>query len=338
MRIRLSHAVTVAILATACGDSPTPPPVEPPPQDSVTPPSSPPYGLLAVDTLLRLTVVDTASGSHRALTADSLAVGASSWSPDLTHIAFVARPVDTLSTAPRPARLYVVDSAGTQLRAISDTTVSVASAPTWAPVGNRLAYSTSASEMYSVGINGSDVRHLTPGPLTGQTPHYSSNGEWIVYAGDDEIGRQGILRVRSDASERQLLRETDGRGTGPRFSPDASRIAFVDGEDIWVMDADGSNAGALTSADNTRENSPRWSPDGTRIAFGRDFRAAEVIDATSGAVIAPLPGTGSRPVWSPDGLRIAFESQGEVGIVEVGDPRNVRSLMEGTFPSWFPNR
>jgi Tol biopolymer transport system component len=52
------------------------------------------------------------------------------------------------------------------------------------------------------------------------------------------------------------------------WSPDGSKIAFVKmaGEQIYVVNADGSDERQLTSfPDNVYE--PTWSPDGTKIAF-----------------------------------------------------------------------
>ena len=52
----------------------------------------------------------------------------------------------------------------------------------------------------------------------------------------------------------------------PRFSPDGTRIAFVsDGggnEQLWVMDADGSNPAQLTQEESARVTDPVWDPDG----------------------------------------------------------------------------
>jgi Tol biopolymer transport system component len=135
----------------------------------------------------------------------------------------------------------------------------------------------------------------------------------------------------------------------PVYSPDGTKIAFqsaraFDGSNnhdvnqvanIWVMNADGSGATALThlthpSADCTR---PAWSPDGKKIAYtsARALDGSDDVNPGGSLVVTnvwsinadgtnnvPLTddnsivagGTtnSSDPVWSPDGSRITFVS------------------------------
>jgi Tol biopolymer transport system component len=114
-----------------------------------------------------------------------------------------------------------------------------------------------------------------------------------------------------------------GNPDSPQWSPDGSKIAFQGGGQIWVVNADGTNAVQLTSGSGYSNRAPAWSPDGTKIAFHRlDLNPAYypnytthiwVMDADGGNLTEITTGTAAtypfdyEPTWSPDGTKIAFE-------------------------------
>ena len=61
----------------------------------------------------------------------------------------------------------------------------------------------------------------------------------------------------------------------PRFSPDSRRIAFTSdrggGDNIWLMNVDGSDKRQLTKEDFRLLNQPSWSPDGRFIVAKKHF-------------------------------------------------------------------
>ncbi|HTI31046.1 MAG TPA: amidohydrolase family protein [Sphingomonas sp.] len=61
----------------------------------------------------------------------------------------------------------------------------------------------------------------------------------------------------------------------PRFSPDGRRIAFTSdrggGDNIWVMNADGSDKRQVTKEDFRLLNQPSWTPDGRFIVAKKHF-------------------------------------------------------------------
>lgn len=60
----------------------------------------------------------------------------------------------------------------------------------------------------------------------------------------------------------------------PHFSPDGRRIVFVSdrngSENLWIADADGSNARALTTGERDNYVSPVWTPDGKYVVATKD--------------------------------------------------------------------
>jgi hypothetical protein len=66
---------------------------------------------------------------------------------------------------------------------------------------------------------------------------------------------------------------SDGRASGPRWSPNGKRIAYVDAGNLWVMTANGSQKKRLTvAAPGYAASRPTWSPNGRYLAFVRTQR------------------------------------------------------------------
>ena len=116
----------------------------------------------------------------------------------------------------------------------------------------------------------------------------SPDGQWVAYAKDGAIYRApvnpGVVTVEP---ERPLF-SVFGNQSGPVWSPDSRRIAFVsdrgDHSFIGVYDTENPRITWLGPAVD-RDTGPAWSPDGTRVAFmrrpGLPFGAgAELGDAS----------------------------------------------------------
>src|SRR5690606_38826247 len=69
----------------------------------------------------------------------------------------------------------------------------------------------------------------------------------------------------------------------PRFSPDGKFISFTSdaggGDNIWVMDADGKNAGQITKEDFRLLNNAVWMPDGNYLVARKHFTSGRSLGA-----------------------------------------------------------
>ena len=115
-----------------------------------------------------------------------------------------------------------------------------------------------------------------------------------------------------------LLAETNGKVEQFQYSPDGSRIAYVSAKngsyDVWLMDADGSNARPLTDWYPEQERDPQWSPDGRWISYvsrGDIFLLA--AESSSPPVNISYGHGGAFARWTPDGNSIVFIRGGPGG-------------------------
>jgi Tol biopolymer transport system component len=104
-----------------------------------------------------------------------------------------------------------------------------------------------------------------------------------------------------------------GPGESPAFSADASRIAFIRGRDVWVMNADGTGVTQVTRT-QAIEESPDWGPDGTLVYASNRSGSFTLWLQKPGSPARRLTRVSEQwqedrsPQWSPDGRSIAFSS------------------------------
>ena len=101
------------------------------------------------------------------------------------------------------------------------------------------------------------------------------------------------------------------------YSPDDSKIAFWSNRsgnpEVWVCDADGSNAIRVTRLEGAGLSFPVWSPDGRQLMFGaavegnRDLYAIGV-EGGKPRQVTNHPGIENRGRWSSDMETIYFSS------------------------------
>ncbi len=78
-----------------------------------------------------------------------------------------------------------------------------------------------------------------------------------------------IFVMAADGSGQKQLTNGSSSSSGPRWSPDGKRIAYMSGGQIWTMKPDGGDKEKITNI-STGAGGPVWSPDGQWIAFGSE--------------------------------------------------------------------
>jgi Tol biopolymer transport system component len=137
-------------------------------------------------------------------------------------------------------------------------------------------------------------------------PEFSPTADRILFLQLTASGRSLRILDRATRQESPLPVTLVDRAV---WSPDGTRIAFVQGGRIRRINSDGSGEAQLTSGPDDRD--PYWSPDGTRLAFTRG-RAVYVVNADGSGLRAVSVDKRLAGPWSPDGRSLAVTIVEEV--------------------------
>jgi eukaryotic-like serine/threonine-protein kinase len=150
------------------------------------------------------------------------------------------------------------------------------------------------------------TEQITNDPGIEITPALSPDGKLLAYAGGDPSNTSIFVRQVSGG---EAIRLASGRA--PQWSPDGSKIVYVDSGGISMVPAlGGSPRRLIKRSESGFALSPVWSHSGQFLAFSRAREKGEAI------WIANADGSEPRKVldvkdahslsWSPDDSRLAF--------------------------------
>lgn len=150
---------------------------------------------------------------------------------------------------------------------------------------------------------------------------------------------------------------THAQNFDPFPSPDGKKLVFISmisgKEQLFAMDADGSNIVQLTRDDADHED-PAWSPDGTKIAFVLINRGSHRIaimgtDGSNVEVLTPPEQNTIHPNWSADSKRVIYctnddleppkKNSADISAVDLATKKITRLITGGinTYGSWSPD-
>lgn len=184
------------------------------------------------------------------------------WSPDGQQILFSRSPTMGFYD------VYVMDAGGANATNLSQASSAVEVGLDWSPDGLWILFASNGN-LWIMHPDGSGRAQLTLNNLEEWQASWSPDGSTIA------VDRQGdlFLVAVDGSSERPLLLRPES-DHDPVWSPDGKKIAFVSKQsgidNIWIMNADGSQPFSLTNTILSNNSEPAWSPDGSRIGFSSD--------------------------------------------------------------------
>jgi Tol biopolymer transport system component len=199
--------------------------------------------------------------------------GDPAYSPDGQQVAFERGLGPLVNGVPSDCGIWVSDLKTGHVRQLTSQTNPPCDpheySLDWAPDGRRLVYHRElplpsgkvTTAIYTIAVDGSGERRLTPPGLVAGEPAYSPDGEWIVFN---------------------------------TYTPDSN----VDGDDsqLYRMHPDGTGIEQLTDFEKVRAFTPSYSPDGNWIVFSAETHAGPdtTIDLWA------IPASGGTPVVIDD--------------------------------------
>ena len=250
--------------------------------------------------------------------------------------------------------LYVTNTDGTALTAITQSSADKDGYPTLSPDGwvafARFNDSNAwKGDIYKTKLDGTSLTNLTNSPGTDDwAPNWSSDGSKIVYvSGDYDLdtgtGDLDIFMMDSDGSNPVNLTGTpDAIEFRPALSPDDTEIIYIEssvsGCDVISMNTDGTGRVNLTNTPGLHEgitpvpssvgwpytSQLAWAPDGSKIAYTALDPATNDSDiyvmnrdGSDQTLLIPDQGAEFDPAWLHDGNLLFIRYNDASGKTEI---------------------
>ncbi len=317
------------------------------------------YNLEKNSSVTHLWLMDTSSGSTRALTSAESTDADPKWSPDGGSVAFVSK-----RGADEEASLYVIRADGGEAERVLGLPLPISS-PRWLPDGRHIVFATSVLPRLAgdLAATRAELKKRKESKMTAKVTEngfYRFFDTWLTdgYAThlmvvDLDTGKTTDLTPRWDRAfrfdgEKQYEVSPDGKWIALCAGTTPPPFRERENTDIYLLSIDqpGTDWRNLTTDNLGDDANPRFTADGSGILFGRKLKSDAGpentrlmrVDLATGRISRLFAGLDLAPEdWhsSPDGTALYFRAEdhgrtkifkgapdgGTVGVV-VGDGTN----------------
>jgi eukaryotic-like serine/threonine-protein kinase len=222
--------------------------------------------------------------------------------------------------------IYLINLDGTGLKKVTDIAEG-ACQPSWSPDGSRMVFISPCSRvsdtypgssLFIVNADGSELTPLPTLPGGDFEPFWSPDGNRILFTSlrGNAIPQLFVIDLRTGLVA--SLSEPEERNYQGSWSPDGSKIAYVGPRNqIWLMNADGTDRVLISRPSNFINRHPRWAPDGQSLVFSQyeegtsSWLATVQTDPGAITMILAQDNPMSKPSFSPDGFWLVYQGRVE---------------------------
>lgn len=260
------------------------------------------------------------------------------WSPDGKTLAFIAG-------SGSQNQLLLINLNDGVIKQLTADNYSYKAFIHWMPDGYSLDYlEPSGPALFRIGLGGVGSQVNVPTDFVGSYA-WSADGVWLAYSSPKPASTEwDIYVVRADGRDNRLLTTSVDAQSALAWSPDGTRIAFLQNNTVYTMRADdGTDKRRISEGGGPI----RYSPDGAWLSFftyGTPF---------NGLIVAHSDGSGQGLIttdtafkdysWLPDSQHISYVSLPPSYALSVIDIKTlaVETLTTikvfSTAPAWSPD-
>ncbi len=228
------------------------------------------------------------SGNFYALTQNDNVDKLGAFNPKTNKLAFV-------SDRGGGWNIWQMDLSGGSVYKLTDDRKLYVNGLDWTDNGGFLAASLQEDcegcvfDIVTITENGRNLNNLTQSKEIEFQPHWSPNGNEIIFVAKSSKMTDQIYIMDNDGKNITNLTKNDVNNENPHWSPNGKYIVFssemTDGDwDIYIMDSNGENL-QLVTKNLTDDITPNWSPDGNKLVY------STFIENNFEIVISDLDGT-----------------------------------------------